>query len=172
MEKKNKFSIKKKRKISENKLWDAMKIEKCRFPKDELPNNTLVVDASVKKKNNNPLGLGEIKAIDLLTGEIVFNEVLDGEITQNMAEYIAIYKASEWCLTNDVKRVIFSDSLNAIIWSKEGKSNPSIYSNSTNIRRLQLKADSHFRVGGKKIYFWNKKLWGENPADFGRKNKR
>ena len=172
MEKKKSFCIEKKRKISRDKLWDEMKIEKCCYPKDELPINALVVDASVRKKNNDGLGLGEIKAIDLSTGEVIFQELLDGEITPNMAEYIAIHKASEWCLTNNVKRVIFSDSLNAIIWSREGKSNPTTHSNSTNIRRLQLKADSHFRVEGKKIYFWNKKLWGENPADFGRKNKR
>jgi len=169
MKKKKVFN---KEKIKRDALWNAEKTIKCSYFSDNLPDNLLVVDGSVRKKNNSGVGVGEIKGIELKTGKIIFQEILNGEVSSNMAEYIAIYKASLWCELNNKEMIIFSDSTNAIIWSKSGKSNPQIHSNSNSIRLLQLKADSHFTNTKKKIYYWNKKIWGENPADFGRKNKK
>ena len=78
-----------------------------------------------------------------------------------------------WQQKNHLNIPIYSDSVNGQLWVKGGLCKTKLIENNKNkylfevIRRAEswLKTNS-FRVP---IYKWRTELWGEIPADFGRK---
>jgi ribonuclease HI len=137
------------------------------------PVNGIVVDASVRKKDNkNPIGSGEIRGVDIETGKIVFNKKISWAIESNLAEYLAIYIGFLYLDNLGKELVIYSDNTNAISWIKNGKCKTNMHSTDIKQQHNILKAERRTKEDWgniKAVRFWNKKEWGENPADFGRK---
>lgn len=107
------------------------------------------------------------RAIDLETGEVLFENRPGGLATNNIAEYVGCVHALAWCKNScilDFK--IWSDSSTAISWVKKRESNSGIK------HPLLERADKWVKSNGGVIQKWDTKSRGEIPADFGHKNKK
>ncbi len=138
-----------------------------------LPNdvnaNAWAVDAGC---SGNP-GPMEYQCVDLKTGERVFHY---GPImgTNNIGEFLAIVHAlalMDKCGIKD--KVIYSDSYTARVWvSKKHCKTQIAETEKTSkarelVRRAELWLNQH--AVSVPVLKWETDLWGEIPADFGRK---
>ena len=94
--------------------------------------------------------------------------------TNNIGEYIAIiHAASLLARRGDLRTPIYSDSRTALSWVRRGRSNTTIKPNSENGQVITLlrRADAWLAANRivNPLLKWNTELWGEIPADFGRK---
>ena len=144
---------------------------------DEVkPTSGLAVDASVLKKGRyGKVGIAEIRGVDIETGKIVFNKKISWETTNNLAEYLALYIGFLYLDKEGKELVIYSDSTIAISWVRNGKCKTEYHSTDPKQQHNIIKAERRTKEkwgNVKAVRFWNKKEWGENPADFGRKQKK
>ena len=125
----------------------------------------IVVDAAHSMKNRKT----EIQGIDLITGKYVFYKDL-GNQTVNIGEFIAIVEAAKYIIRTKYKpMLIYSDSTTAIAWfmakhTASGKRNKLLQKAEIYLKACALWIDKI------EIRHWNNQRFGENPADFGRKN--
>ncbi|WP_418915406.1 hypothetical protein [Alistipes indistinctus] len=76
------------------------------------PSQGIATDASHSTKN----GLTRYRGIDLLTGIEVFHEDL-GNQTVNVGEFLGVVAAAKYIIEhNYTPRIIYTDSLTAIVW--------------------------------------------------------
>lgn len=135
--------------------------------RDEPPTIGLVSDASYSKKH----GYLEYQVMDLQTGEIVYNngfKNLTSEYVANIGEFFGIVRAIKYVQDNEMIVPIYSDSLNAIRWV----ANKHCTGHVDNDLEPILAAANQYLKGIEElppIFWWNKREWGENPVDFGRK---
>jgi ribonuclease HI len=109
--------------------------------------------------SGNP-GKAYYRAVDIETGKELFKNNI-GNATNNIAEFIAICHA----IRDYPNSIIYSDSITAISWVRNKKSNSSFH-----YPRLE-KIEGWLKTLDKmpKIEKWKTKEWGEIPADFGLK---
>jgi ribonuclease HI len=94
--------------------------------------------------------------------------------TNNVGEFLAIVHALTWLAKQDKQLPVYSDSENGIAWVYTGKCRTNLKHTSQNaplfvmihsaenwLAENELKDDE--------VLKWDTELWGENPADFGRK---
>jgi ribonuclease HI len=117
-------------------------------------------------------GIGEYQGINLTTNKILFN-IHIGYSTNNISEFLALVHALSLAKKENNPTDIYSDSKTAIAWvrDKRYKTNvlESLETKKTYIllgRAIKWLTDNTY---DNKIIFWDKTLWGENPADFGKK---
>lgn len=124
----------------------------------------IAVDAAHSVKNRKT----EFKGVDLKTGKLLFYKDL-GNQTVNVGEFLAIVEAAKYIIEYDFRpKVIFSDSTTAISWFRNkrtasGKRNPELMKAEIYLRAIAYWIDEI------EVVKWDNRLWGENPADFGRK---
>lgn len=107
------------------------------------------------------------RAVDLDTGEILFEETL-GMGTNNIAEFLAIVHAIHYCRKHKINLPIYSDSRTAMAWVRKKHANTS-FTGEVN-KRLDKACDYLNKINNTlEIVKWETKVWGEIPADFGRK---
>jgi ribonuclease HI len=94
--------------------------------------------------------------------------------TNNVCEFLAIVHALTWLEKNEKNLVIYSDSRNAISWVYTGTCRTQLRHTPLNAPLFALihsaenwLAENELRDGA--VLKWDTELWGENPADFGRK---
>lgn len=94
--------------------------------------------------------------------------------TNNVGEFLAIVHALTWMEKNEAPLPVYSDSQNAISWVYTGKCRTKLSHTSRNaplfvmIRSAEnWLAENELRDDA--VLKWDTELWGENPADFGRK---
>lgn len=147
------------------------------FGIDMPPAYGLVSDGSTRA------GLdSEYRIYDIRKKEIVVSRNI-GFATNNLTEYFGLIHAVKMCVENNMKAV-YTDSMVALSWFCSDNPNTNFNFNSNPKihdilqRVFELKSDwdvskinkCHAMVNGSvDVLFWNKKRWGENPADFGRK---
>ena len=122
--------------------------------------------------SGNP-GPMEYQCVDLQTGAKVFHF---GPIkgTNNIGEFLAIVHALALMEKQGIRdKVIYSDSVNAQLWVKKMQCKtklevtPETQKAHELVQSAELCLRTHaFRVA---IIKWDTKVWGEIPADFGRK---
>lgn len=108
------------------------------------------------------------RAVDLFSGRELCRESV-GNWTNNVGEFLGIVAAVKYMIEHpEAPRVIYSDSKTAITWYKDRRTASS--------RRCPalLKAEIFLKVMEEKIRdirleYWDNRLWGGNPADFGNK---
>ncbi len=130
--------------------------------------DALAVDAAC---SGNP-GPMEYRGVYIRTGQTVFKfGPMQG--TNNIGEFLAIVHALALQEKQGTRLPIYSDSVNAQLWVRQGMCKTKLEENETTapvfdmIRRAESWLRAHtFRLP---IYKWETKLWGEIPADFGRK---
>lgn len=131
--------------------------------------NTIAVDAAC---SGNP-GKMEYRGVFTDTGTELFKSPVFEGGTNNIGEFLAIVHCLAWQQKNKLNYPIYSDSVNGQKWVREGVCKTKLVENEKNkylfevIRRAEKWLhDNTFRVP---IYKWRTEIWGEIPADFGRK---
>ncbi len=130
---------------------------------------SIAVDAAC---SGNP-GKMEFQGVFVETKTHLFKSPVYEQGTNNIGEFLAIVYCLAWQKKNNFNYPIYSDSVNAQKWVREGVCKTKISETDKNkplfdvIRWAEnwLKTNS-FRVP---IYKWRTEVWGEIPADFGRK---
>ena len=137
---------------------------------DELPNyNSISVDAA---SSGNP-GIMEYQGVDTKTKKLLFNHGPFKQGTNNIGEFLALVHGLAELKKKKSNKYIYTDSITAISWVRKKKCNTKLERTIENenlfllVDRaiLWLKSNSYQT----KILKWKTKIWGEIPADFGRK---
>lgn len=132
--------------------------------------NSLSVDAACK---GNP-GVLEFQGVYTDTGTELFRRGPYAEGTVNIGEFLAIVLALAWLKKNKLVMPIYSDSHTAIVWVRKKKINTKLQWSDKNQKLLKAVHNAQKwlkenNTGEIPILKWETKLWGEIPADFGRK---
>lgn len=132
--------------------------------------NAIAVDAACKG-NPGPL---EYQGVEIYSNVNLFHKgpFLDG--TVNIGEFLAIVHALALLKHGEqTDRVIYSDSRIGIGWVKTGKCKTKLTQTRENRRLFALieRAEKWLKENKvtNPVLKWETKLWGEIPADFGRK---
>ena len=93
--------------------------------------------------------------------------------TNNIGEFLAIVHALAWMKQKRVKYPIYSDSVNAQLWIRQKKCKTKLQPNAKNEYLFELIARAEKWLNENAIEVpilkWKTEIWGEIPADFGRK---
>lgn len=130
----------------------------------DRPTEGIATDCAHSSKN----GVTEYRAIDLKTGKELFYRSL-GNKTVNAGEFLGVVAAVKYILENKYQpAIVYTDGLTAIVWFQDKKtaSKKSV----TDLLRAEcfLKVMSA-QVDRVQVLHWQNDVWGEIPADFGRK---
>ena len=121
--------------------------------------------------SGNP-GRMEYRGIDLATGAQVFHF---GPIhgTNNIGEFLAIVHALALMEREGIRKTIYSDSYNAILWVSKKKCKTTLVRDEQTARLFDIITRAEFWLRTHNIQVpivkWETSEWGEIPADFGRK---
>jgi len=116
----------------------------------------------------------EYRGVITATGEQIFHAGPYEQGTNNVGEFLAIVHALTWQFKHNSHATIYSDSENAITWVMTGLCKTKLKHTPKNALLFALihSAENWLaenELPEDKIMKWDTKLWGENPADFGRK---
>ncbi len=132
--------------------------------------NSLCVDAACDMTAR----IMEYRGVWHHSGETAFAKGPFPGATNNLGEFLAIVHGLAMLADLGLDWPIYSDSTTAIGWVEGGKANSAAIKNGqTNerIKNLVARAEKWLATHEyfNPILKWETKLWGENPADFGRK---
>ena len=132
--------------------------------------NSLSVDAACK---GNP-GILEFRGVYTDTGTELFARGPYENGTMNIGEFLAIVLALAWLKKNKLSMPIYSDSRTAISWIRKKQINTKLQWDKKNepLLKAVLNAQKWLKENGTgniPILKWETRLWGEIPADYGRK---
>ena len=134
----------------------------------DLP--SICVDAAC---NGSP-GILEYRGVFTETGDQIFHAGPFQQGTNNVGEFLAIVHALKWMSEHRSPLPLYSDSENGIAWVYAGKCKTNLKPTSRNaplfakIHEAEIWLAEHRPANGE-VKKWDTNLWGENPADFGRK---
>ena len=136
----------------------------------EIRLEAIAVDGACSK-NPGPMEYRGVRVIDGV--EIFHVGPLQGG-TNNIGEYLAlIHAASLFAKRGDFTTPIYTDSKTALAWIRRGHSNTTVAPTEENAELLKILARADAWIATHKILNpilkWETELWGEIPADFGRK---
>ena len=94
--------------------------------------------------------------------------------TNNVGEFLAIVHALTWLAKHGKQLPVYSDSENGIAWVYTGKCRTKLRHTSRNAPLFVMihSAENWLaenELNDDEVLKWDTELWGENPADFGRK---
>ncbi len=149
-------------KVSSDGKWRLASIQPI------LP--SICVDAAC---NGSP-GKLEYRGVITETGEQIFHTGPYEQGTNNVGEFLAIVHALTWQFKHNSHAPIYSDSENAILWVNTGLCKTKLKHTPKNALLFALihSAENWLaenELPEDKILKWDTSMWGENPADFGRK---
>jgi ribonuclease HI len=129
----------------------------------------ICVDAAC---SGNP-GALEYRGVDKQTGREIFHRGPFPEGTNNIGEFLAIVTGLAWLKQNNLSWPLYSDSRNAISWVQKKQAKTKLEPNQKNRELFDLvdRAESWLKNNTyiTHILKWETQVWGEIPADFGRK---
>lgn len=132
-------------------------------------NNAICVDAA---SSGNP-GVMEYQGVDILTKKVLFKMGPYKNATNNIGEFLALVHGIAYLEKKKKSKIIYSDSKTAISWVKKKKCKTTLKKNSENKEVFELISRAIKWLNTNKynvnVLKWDTKLWGEIPADFGRK---
>ncbi len=116
----------------------------------------------------------EYRGVNTESGEEVFRAGPYEEGTNNVGEFLAVVHALTWQAKHNMHVPIYSDSENAIAWVNTGQCRTKLKHTQKNAVLFAIihSAENWLaenELPEDKILKWETDLWGENPADFGRK---
>jgi ribonuclease HI len=136
----------------------------------EINPNAIAVDGACA---GNP-GMMEYRGVRVATGEEIFHVGPLADGTNNVAEYLALIHALALLFRqNDTTTPIYTDSATAVSWVRNRGCRTKLTPTEGNKRIFEMLARANIWVRShpivNPILRWNTPLWGEIPADFGRK---
>lgn len=146
--------------------------EQIKFKNDEIENpvwESISVDAGCL---GNP-GILEYRGVITSTGEEIFRKGPFENGTQNIGEFLAIVHGLAYLRQKGSNIAVYSDSLTAIGWVKTKTPKTTLVKTESNEKLFELlergvnwlKSNEY----PNKLLKWKTEIWGEIPADFGRK---
>jgi ribonuclease HI len=119
-------------------------------------------------------GKVEFRGVNTETGEEIFRAGPYEQGTNNVGEFLAVVHALTWQYKHNMHVPIYSDSENAIVWVNTGVCKTKLKHSARNAILFALIHSAEGWLAENelpedRILKWNTELWGENPADFGRK---
>jgi ribonuclease HI len=130
---------------------------------------SLSVDAAC---SGNP-GAMEYRGVYTKTGEEVFRQGPFKEGTNNIGEFLALVHGLAFLKQKNSPLPIYTDSKTALAWVKAKKAKTLLEKNDSNAVLFDLisRAENWLQQNefSTKIMKWETTVWGEIPADFGRK---
>ena len=138
------------------------------FP--EIMRDSIAVDGACA---GNP-GMMEYRGVDVMTGAELFHQGPFADGTNNIGEFLALVHALAFFHNTDNDHTaIYSDSRTAMAWVRNRKCNSKLARTERNGRLFELIARAErwltTHTWRNRIIKWETTLWGEIPADFGRK---
>ncbi|MBN8821413.1 MULTISPECIES: ribonuclease H family protein [unclassified Spirosoma] len=131
--------------------------------------DSLVVDAAW----NTATGDMEYQGIYLATRQRLFLKGPYWDGTNNIGEFLAIVHALALLHQKGSNIPVYSDSRTAIGWVKKKKANTKLEETNRNAELFELldRAETWLQTHryANPVLKWETTVWGENPADFGRK---
>lgn len=131
--------------------------------------DSIVVDAAC---SGNP-GIMEYQGIYLRDGKRIFYFGPVTDATNNIGEFLAIVHALAWLKKQGKEWPVYSDSQTAIKWVLDKKANTTLQRTPGNTIVFDLiqRAEQWLQSNqwNNPLLKWDTALWGEIPADFGRK---
>ncbi|HPK09366.1 MAG TPA: ribonuclease H family protein [Saprospiraceae bacterium] len=139
-------------------------------PEREMLENSISVDAACA---GNP-GIMEYRGVITASGKEIFRQGPYRDGTNNIGEFLALVHAlALLAKKDDSKTIIFTDSQTAMSWVKNKKVKSTLVQNENNKILFELMDRAltwlHNNPIKNKIIKWETDIWGEIPADFGRK---
>ena len=129
----------------------------------------IAVDAAC---SGNP-GKMEYRGVFVETGTEIFKSPVFENGTNNIGEFLAIVHALSFQQKHGLHYPIYSDSVNAQLWIKQKKCKTKLQINAKNAKLFEViqRAEKWLNdnVIEVPIMKWHTEIWGEIPADFGRK---
>ena len=131
---------------------------------------SICVDAAC---NGSPGDL-EYRGVFTESGDQIFHFGPFQEGTNNVGEFLAIVHALTWMQKNKAPLPIYSDSENGISWVYQGKCKTSLKRTTRNAPLFAMIHSAENWLAENEleddaVLKWDTGLWGEIPADFGRK---
>ena len=116
----------------------------------------------------------EYRGVNTESGEEIFRTGPYADGTNNVGEFLAIVHALTWQEKHNVHVPIYSDSENAISWVYNGQCRTKLKHTPKNAILFAIihSAENWLaenELPEDKVLKWDTIVWGENPADFGRK---
>lgn len=131
---------------------------------------SLAVDAAC---SGNP-GLMEYRGVDCRTKKEIFRQGPYPNGTNNIGEFLGLVHGLAWCKQNNLPDLpIYTDSMTALSWVKKKCAKTKLEETPDNEILFELieRAETWLKtnIWRNPIIKWETKIWGEIPADFGRK---
>ena len=137
------------------------------FPEIDL--NGWAVDASCL---GNP-GRMEYRGVELMTGRELFRVGPFEKSTNNIGEFLAIVHALALMYQTGENHTIYSDSVTGMAWVRNRELKTQLTREPVNEKSFQMMERAltwlHTHQYSARILKWQTEIWGEIPADFGRK---
>ncbi|MBR1475658.1 MAG: ribonuclease H family protein [Muribaculaceae bacterium] len=138
------------------------------FP--EIVQDSIAVDGAC---SGNP-GDMEYRGVDVMTGAELFHQGPFQDATNNVGEFLALVHAlALFHNTGNTHTAIYSDSRTAMAWVRDRKCKTKLARTPRNERLFAIIARAEAWLAthtwANRIIKWQTDLWGEIPADFGRK---
>jgi len=154
--------------------WDAIEKKGEKKPidldqfGDAIDDNSITVDAAC---SGNP-GMMEYRGVETFSGIELFRQGPYKHGTNNIGEFLALVHAIA-LLQNKQDVIIYSDSRTAMAWLRNKKVKTTLKKTKETalIHEMIKRAETYIKTTSfdNPIKKWNTKVWGEIPADFGRK---
>lgn len=154
-------------------FYEFQKLKKTKKLSTRIPAevnlNSICVDAA---SSGNP-GKMEYRGVDTKTRKVLFHKGTFENATNNVGEFLALVHGLAFLKQQQSDRVIYSDSRTAMSWVRKRHAKTSLKQNKKNAEVFELikRAEIWLKDNAYKtqILKWETKIWGEIPADFGRK---
>jgi ribonuclease HI len=131
--------------------------------------NSISVDAAC----NMTTGQMEYQGVYTANKQLLFKLGPFPKASNNIGEFLALVHALAWCKKKHLDLPIYSDSKTAIAWVRNKNAKTKVEQNSQNEDLFDLidRAENWLKENTwkNKILKWETEVWGEIPADFGRK---
>jgi ribonuclease HI len=116
----------------------------------------------------------EFRGVNTESGKQIFRAGPYADGTNNVGEFLAVVHALTWQEKHNLRIPIYSDSENAIAWVNTGECRTNLKHTPRNAILFALIKSaenwlSENELPEGRIVKWDTSMWGENPADFGRK---
>jgi len=132
--------------------------------------NSLSVDAAC---SGNP-GVMEYRGVYTATGQEIFRQGPFQQGTNNIGEFLALVHGLALLKQQNSTIPVYSDSVSAMAWvrNKKAKTTLEICPENQILFDLIARAEKWLRTNSysNPVLKWETRIWGEIPADFGRKN--
>lgn len=135
----------------------------------DIDRDAWAVDASCQ---GNP-GIMEYRGVEVATGRVIFRQGPFRQGTNNIGEFLAVVHALAEMHRRNEWHNIYSDSVTAMAWVRNRQVKTQLKPTDANrvLFEMMGRALAWIRTHTwhVKIMKWQTELWGEIPADFGRK---